>query len=307
MRVIEFDKLGSEKIDASGITIGAFDGVHIGHREIFRTLTSLCAKSKVRAAAITFQPLPREVFGETQKKIAILSFEERKRRIAACGVEILVVINFSREFAKQTGEEFMARVRAGLSPKLMVVGHDFGFGKGKRDDIDWLTRYCKKHGIELDVVKAVKEGGKIISSSRIRELLNDGDLEEAGRLMGEPYKLEGKVIQGHHRGKELGVATANLNWKKELMVPTGIYIAWACFDHKRWPAVVNIGFNPTFSDQQLSIEAHLLGFHEELYGRTLRLALLKKIRNEIKFENVEDLVGQIKKDIAAAKNFLGVK
>jgi len=307
MRVIDFDQLASAGIPASGITIGAFDGVHLGHREIFRALTGLCAQRKVRSVAITFQPLPREVFGATQKKIAILSFEERKRRIATCGIDILVVIHFTREFAGQSGGEFMAKVRAGLHPRLMVVGHDFSFGRGKKDDLNWLSKYCARYGIELKVLKAVKRAGEIVSSSRIRTLLNRGELEAAARFLGEPYKLEGTVVRGHHRGKGLGIATANLSWKKELMVPTGIYAAWACYNHERWPAVVNIGYNPTFGDQQLSIEAHLLGFTKDLYGKTLRLSLLKKIRDEKKFENVEDLVGRIKKDIAVAKAHLGVK
>jgi riboflavin kinase/FMN adenylyltransferase len=307
MRVIDFHRLGSERTTASGITIGAFDGVHLGHRRIFQTLTSLSAENKLKPAAITFQPLPREVFGETQKKIAILSFEERKRRIAGCGIELLVVINFTREFARQTGDEFMAKVRAGLRPGLMVVGHDFSFGKGKKNDLAWLRAYCEKFGIVLKVVDAVKKEGEVVSSSRIRALLNAGRMELAADLLGEPYQLEGRVVRGHHRGKDLGFATANLAWKKELLVPTGIYIAWACFDEQRWPAVVNIGFNPTFGDQELSIEAHLLGFKKELYGRSLRLALLKKIRDEKKFEKVEELQSQIRQDIETAKSFLGVK
>jgi len=306
MRIIEYEKLQPGELPSCGLTIGAFDGVHMGHREIFATLTSLCRQKKLTPAAITFQPLPREVFGEQQKKIAILSFDERKHRIENCGIEALVVIRFSREFAKQTGDEFMTRVRETLNPKLMVVGHDFSFGKGKNDDIKWFQKYCDRFGIALSALEAVARRGEIVSSSRIRNLLSAGDLEAATALLTEPYQLEGEVVQGHHRGKDLGFATANLSWKKELMVPPGIYIAWAGFNHDRWPTVANIGFNPTFGDQELSIEAHLLGFSEELYGRTLRLALLKKIRDEIKFENVEELVAQIKKDIATAKSFLGV-
>jgi len=305
--IIEYDKLKPGQISASGITIGAFDGVHLGHRKVFQILTAFCAKKNLQSVAITFQPLPREVFGESQKKIAILSFEERKRRIAGCGVDALVVIHFSREFAKQTGDEFMARVRETLNPGLMVVGHDFSFGRGKGNDIDWLGKYGARYRIELKVVDAVKVEGRPVSSSRIRKLLNAGKLEAAAKLLGEPYTLEGEVIRGHHRGKELGFATANLTWKKELLVPTGIYAAWAWFDGGRWPAAVNIGFNPTFGDQELAIEAHLLGFSDDLYGKPLRLALVKRIRNEIKFENVEDLVKQVGQDIQNIKLSLGVK
>jgi len=307
MQTKNYEKLSPGEVTKAAITIGAFDGVHIGHRAVFKTLTTLAKRKKLVSVAITFQPLPREVFGETQKKIAILSFEERKRRIAECGVELLVVVDFDKKFAAQTGEEFMADMRSKLNPELMVVGHDFSFGKGKNADLIWLEKYCRSNRIGLEVVEAVMSGGKAISSSRIRRLLGDGELEQASKILGEPYKLDGEVVAGHHRGKDLGFATANLDWKKELLVPSGVYVAWACFDSERWPAVVNIGFNPTFGDQELAIEAHLLGFSQDLYGRKLRLALLKKIRDEIKFENVEDLIGQIKKDILTAKKYLGVK
>lgn len=307
MRVIAYDKLRPGHEPASAITIGAFDGVHIGHRAVFKKLTALAKRKKLLSAAITFQPLPREVFGETQKKIAILSFEERKRRIADCGVSLLAVIDFNKKFAAQTGEQFMSDLRQKLNPQLMVVGHDFSFGKGKNADLKWLKKYCNSNRIGLEVVDAVMSGGEPISSSRIRKLLNEGRMEQAQKILGEPYKLDGEVVSGHHRGKHLGFATANLRWKKELLVPSGVYAAWACFDSERRPAVVNIGYNPTFGDQELAIEAHLLGFSKDLYGSKLRLALLKKLRDEIKFENVDDLVGQIRKDIVSAKKFLGVK
>jgi len=307
MKVIEFEKLKAGEISRSAFTVGAFDGVHLGHREIFRRLVAGARQKKLTPLAITFQPLPREVFGKKQGAIAILSSEERKRRIESCGIKALLVINFTRAFAKKSAKDFMDEVREKLNPELMVIGHDFRFGKEKSADESWIKKYCGRFGMELKVVNAVRIDGQPVSSSRIRALLKAGELEAVTRVSGEPYQLEGEVVAGHHRGKKMGVATANLIWKKELLVPTGIYVAWAGFNREPWPAVINIGYSPTFGDKQLGIEAHLLGFSRELYGKNLRLSLLKRLRDEIKFPDVPALTDQIKKDIAEAKAWLGIK
>jgi len=307
MQVVDFDQLEAGAFLSTAITIGAFDGVHLGHREIFRTLVQLAKARKLLPTAITFQPLPREVLGENNGKIAILSFEERKRRIAGCGIELLAVVNFTKKFAQKSAEEFMEEVRTKLNPHLLVVGYDFRFGKDKTADHTWLENYCQKNAIELKIISALEIEGKPVSASRIRELLKEGEMEKVNQLLGEPYQLEGKVIHGHHRGKEMGFATANISWKKELLVPTGVYIARVAYNDRWYPAVVNIGYNPTFGDKELAIEAHLLDFAEELYNKTIRVMLLRRLRDEIKFENVDLLVEQIKKDIAQAREYFQKK
>jgi len=307
MQVIDFDQLEVGAFLSTAITIGAFDGVHLGHREIFRTLVQLAKAEKLLPCAITFQPLPREVLGENNGRIAILSFEERKRRIASLGIELLVVVNFTRKFAQMEAEKFMELVRAKLNPHLIVVGYDFRFGKDKSADHSWLEDYCSRNAIELKVIPALEVEGEPVSASRIRALLKAGELEKVNQLLGEPYQLEGKVIHGHHRGKEMGFATANISWKKELLVPTGVYIARVAYNHRWYPAVVNIGYNPTFGDKELAIEAHLLDFSEELYRKTIRIMLLRRLRDELKFENVDLLVEQIKKDIARAREYFQKK
>ncbi len=307
MQVVKLDELEAGAFLSTALTIGAFDGVHLGHREIFKTLTSLARARKLLPTAITFQPLPREVLGNNNGKLAILSFDERKRRIEACGIELLVVVNFDKAFAQRSAEDFMDEVRAKLSPHLIVVGHDFRFGKDKSADHAWLEKYCQKYSIELKVISAFLMDGEPVSASRIRKLLKQGKLEEANQLLGEPYQLEGEVVHGHHRGKEMGFATANISWNKELLIPTGVYIARACFNDEKYPAVVNIGYNPTFGDKDLSIEAHLLDFSGDLYRKRLRIYLLKRLRDEIKFDSVDRLAEQIKKDIKKAKEYLGLK
>jgi len=307
MRVRKFERLKPGSVKACAITIGAFDGVHLGHRKIFRTLIGLTKKRKLLASAITFQPLPREIFNNEGSGIAILSFEERKRRIEQAGIELLVVVDFNLKFAQKGAEEFMEELRAKLNPRLIVVGHDFRFGSGKSADERWLRKYCQKMRIELKVVPAVKLGSELVSSSRIRSELKAGNLEKANQLLGEPYQLEGRVIYGHHRGKRLGFATANLSWRKEPLVPRGVYVARVFFNQRLYPSVVNIGFNPTFGDKELNIEAHLLDFKGELHGKTLKISLLKFLRSEKKFEKAEDLVVQIRKDIKRARAYLGLR
>ena len=307
MKVLDWDRLKPGGLKNTALTIGAFDGVHLGHREIFRQLVEVSKKRSLVPVAITFQPLPREVFGKKQGAIAILSFEERKRRIELCGIEKLVVVRFSREYAKVSALDFMEQVRKKLDPRMLVIGHDFRLGKRKSAGESWLRRYCEKNGIELKVVRAVRAEGAVVSSSRIRELLKEGELEKVSRIMALPYQLEGKVVSGHHRGKALGFATANLAWEKELLVPTGIYIGWAYFNHKKFPAAINIGYNPTFGDTDLRIEAHLIGFSGRLYGKKLTLSLLKRLRGEIKFKSIDALREQIQKDVEETRRFLGVK
>jgi len=307
MRVRKFETLKPGSLKACALTIGAFDGVHLGHRKIFKTLISLAKKRKLLASAITFQPLPREVFNNERRGIAILSFEERKKRIEQAGIELLVVVDFNLKFAQKSAGEFMDELRRKLNPKLIVIGHDFRFGSKKTADECWLRSYCGKMGIELKVVSAVKVRGELVSSSRIRSLLKEGDLERANQLLGEPYQLEGRVIFGHHRGKKLGFATANLSWSKEPLVPKGVYVARVFYNQRLYPAVVNIGFNPTFGDKKLNIEAHLLDFKGELYGKRLKISLLKFLRAEEKFERIEDLVVQIKKDIKRARAYLRMR
>jgi riboflavin kinase/FMN adenylyltransferase len=300
MKIIDFNTIEEGSFKDSAVTIGNFDGVHLGHREIISRVIDHAQKFKVPSVVITFDPHPREVIIRGNKVPAIFPFSERIRLISKIGADYLVKINFTPEFASQTGEEFLGRLAARLHPRVLVIGHDFRFGKGRQGGEGFLKNASQDFGFELEVVPAVEYEGEPVSSSRIRALVADGDLRMAGRLLAGPFSLQGEVIQGHGRGKGLGFATANLKWETTLIPPDGVYAANAYWNGHRYPAVVNIGDNPTFGDQAVSIEAHIMGFSGDLYEKFMRLDLIERLRGEIKFDSPEQLTEQIKKDVEKA-------
>jgi len=304
MEVLDFETIPPGQLAASALTIGNFDGVHLGHRAIIAKVLAHAARLQAPAAALTFQPHPREVIFRGQRVPAILPFSERARLIAELGVALLVKVNFTPAFAGRTAADFVSDLVAKFHPGMVVIGHDFRFGQGREGDENFLRQAGSRLGFSVEAVPAVEVEGKPVSSSRIRALIQAGEMRRVRRLLGAPFPLEGEVAPGHGRGKGLGFATANLRWSAELIPPDGVYAAVAEAETERFPAVVNIGTNPTFGDQAVSIEAHLLGFQGELYSRRLRLAFYHRLRGEIKFSSAEALVAQIREDVDRAKEIL---
>ncbi|MFO8058194.1 MAG: bifunctional riboflavin kinase/FAD synthetase [bacterium] len=304
MEILNFNQVPQGFLPASAVTIGNFDGVHIGHRAIIKQVLEFSSEHRVSSVVITFDPHPREVIYKGQEVPAILTFSERARLIRELGVDYLVKVDFTPEFASREADWFVEEVVAMLSPRLVVVGHDFRFGKGRKGDAELLGRAGRRFGFSVVSVPAVEVLGKPVSSTRIRGLVQAGEMGRAHLLLGEPFNIHGKVIHGHGRGKDVGFATANLSWKNRLIPPEGVYAAVACWDGQRCPAVVNIGANPTFNDRAISIEAHIMGFSGDLYDRNIRLALYQRLRGEIKFESAEALAEQIKKDVQKARQIL---
>jgi len=304
MKILRLSEVPANRLRASGLTIGTFDGVHRGHRAIFRRLLAQARKLQVPTVALTFDPHPREVLGKQKHVPDIVPFPGRCRLIEEIGVDYLVWERFTRRLAGRSPGNFMDEVVAKFHPRVMVVGHDFSFGKGRVGDEAWLRRYGRERGFRVIALHPVKVGREVVSSSRIRELISQGQMERAGRLLGLPFLMEGRVIHGHHRGKRLGFSTANLHWQAELIPPDGVYVARAEWRGSWYPAVANIGTNPTFHDQKLAFEVHLLDFHRRLYGQRLRVAFLKRLRGEMTFPSAKALVRQIQQDIRRARRCL---
>jgi len=304
MKILKLSQIKSHRLGASALTIGTFDGVHRGHRAIFARLLSQAQKLQVPAAAITFDPHPREVVGKQNHVPDIVPFAERIRLIADLGMDYLVWERFTKRLAARSPQSFMDEVVAKLHPRIMVVGHDFSFGKGREGDEAWLRQYGREHGFHVIALKPVKVGRETISSSRIRVLISQGEMERAGRLIGLPFTVEGRVIHGHHRGRKLGFSTANLHWQAALIPPDGVYVARVEWRGNWYPALANIGTNPTFHDEKLAFEVHLLDFHRRLYGQTLRVAFLKRLRPEMTFPSSKALIRQITKDVSAGRRYL---
>jgi riboflavin kinase/FMN adenylyltransferase len=262
------------------VAIGTFDGVHRGHRAAIEAAVA----SGLRSAVVTFTPHPRTVLGYEVQLIS--SLERRIELIEALGPDDLVVLEFTPELARREPEEFVAEVLDPLGTRIVVAAESFRFGKGRRGDLALL----RERGLEVKEVPLV-EG---VSSTRIRELLREGDVAAAARLLGRPPELEGPVVGGDQRGGTLGFPTANLAPDPALLVPAhGIY-AGAALGHR---AAISIGVNPHYGGRERRVEAFLLDFHDDLYGRTLRIELWKKLREERAFASEEDLIRQISRDV----------
>lgn len=304
MERVEFEKIPGGFFAASVVTVGNFDGVHLGHRRIISTAVEKARDLDVPSAVITFDPHPWEVVNRGQIMPSIFPLEERARRISELGVDCLVKVNFTPEFASCPAGTFVSEMAEKLSPRVVVIGYDFRFGRGREGNEEFLRREGEKLGFEVVSVPVVSVMDKPVSSTRIRGLIQAGEMRRARRLLGAPFQIDGEVIKGHGRGKGLGFATANLRWETRLIPPEGVYAAVALWNGERFPAVVNIGSNPTFGDSAVSIEAHIMGFSGDLYAKRIRIELYRRLRGEVRFDSPEALADQIKKDVEKARQTL---
>jgi riboflavin kinase / FMN adenylyltransferase len=269
------------------VAIGTFDGVHRGHREVIRGADTV----------LTFDPHPLAVIHPEATPKLISTFNVKRDLIAGLGVDELVVIPFDRGFSSQTAEEFVRDVLIDrLAAEQVSVGENFRFGKRAKGTPEFL----QEHGeFETRVVPLVEAAGETISSSHIRGLVAAGEVGPAAEFLGGPFLFEGEVVPGDRRGHELGIPTANIVPDERFVVPShGVYAAWA----HGYPAAVNVGVRPTFeTGRGLLVEAHLIDFDGDLYGQTLRIAFIERLRGEKRFESVEDLVAQMNRDVDEAK------
>ena len=270
------------------IAIGTFDGVHLGHREVIRGNDTV----------LTFDPHPMSVIHPEATPKLVMPFSIKRDLIAGLGVEELVVIPFDGELASRSAEEFVEDELLGrLGAGSVSVGENFRFGKGAKGTPEFLA-----DRLETRVVPLVEAKGETVSSSHIRGLVAAGEVKQAAEFLGGPFLLEGEVVQGDGRGRELGMPTANIVPDDTLVTPGhGVYAAWA---HGH-PAAVNVGVRPTFdTGRGLLVEAYLLDFDSDLYGETLRIAFIERMRGEKRFESVDALVEQMRRDVEQARSLL---
>jgi riboflavin kinase/FMN adenylyltransferase len=287
MKVTALDEVASDPGRSRRVAIGTFDGVHRGHREVIRGSDTV----------LTFEPHPVAVVNPDAAPKVLTPFPIKEDLIAGLGVDELVVIPFDREFASREAEDFVAGVLVGqLNAAHVSVGENFRFGKGARGDAEFLR---SRDEFETRVVPLVEVAGETVSSSHIRGLVSAGEVATAADFLGGPFLFEREVVHGDHRGRELGMPTANLVPDDRTIVPGhGVYAAWA---HGR-PAAVNVGVRPTFeTGRGLLVEAHLIDFEGDLYGQELRVAFLERMRGEKRFESAEELVQQMHRDVERAR------
>lgn len=293
------------------LTIGSFDGIHLGHQALIRGLVNEAHPRHFRAAVVTFFPHPSVVLRGPLRgpSFYINTPEEKAELLAGLGVDVTVTHPFNRDVANITAADFMKQLQAALDFKELWCGADFAFGHNREGTVAWLKDYGGKHGFKVRVIEPVLLGGEAISSSRVRRALADGNVGEAADCLGRPFQLTGVVVEGSRRGRTIGIPTANLQiWDEQAYPAHGVYACRAWIAGERSEvinAVTNIGLRPTFeTEARPTIEAHLLDFDRDLYGQTLRLDFVARLRPEQKFSGIDELVAQIRRDIAQARQVL---
>lgn len=290
----------------SHVTIGNFDGVHLGHQKLFDHVVARSRQDQGTSVAVTFDPHPLKVL--SPQGIRLISTTAQKiELIERAGIDVLVIIPFSRDVAVTTAEEFVDQVllhRLGM--RDLVVGYDYAMGKGRQGDTDFLQRQGKDKGFSVLVMPAHFEKGALVSSTRIRELVAAGKMRDVRRLLGRYYQIRGDVQWGRQRGgKLLGFPTANLNLSEEDLCPKrGVYVTQVTYDGRQYGGVSNIGYNPTFEGTSLVAETHIFDFNADIYGRPLKINLLRHLRGEIAFDGPDALARQIRRDIQVAQQVL---
>jgi len=284
------------------VTLGNFDGVHLGHQRIFKKVKEEARKIGGESVVITFEPHPLKILSPAQCPPLLTPFKKKMMFIAETGVDKVLCIQFTMAFAWLSPPEFVNSILAGkVGAKKILVGYNYRFGKEKSGDVDSLKENCARFGIEVEVVEALIVDDAIVSSSKIRDLIGNGEVEKASKLMGRDYPVIGRVIEGAKRGHTLGIPTANLEMTEELYPKPGVYAVRVNLHGQCFNGLANIGFNPTFNANAVSLEVHILNFDREIYGEDLQVCFTKRIRDEIRFTSIEMLIEQIRKDIEWAK------
>jgi riboflavin kinase/FMN adenylyltransferase len=288
---------------ASAVALGAFDGIHLGHRAILGTAVAEARRAGLSAVACTFDRHPMEVLQPERAPLPITTLDERLELIGETGIDTTVVVAFTPAVAAVEAEAFVRDVLVDtLKAREIVVGFNHRFGRGARGDAQLLERLAGPLGFRAHIVPALMVDGVTVSSSEIRGALQRGDLPVATRLLGRHYSICGTIVQGAGRGRTLGFPTANVSTDRPLGLPAGVYVCQVVIGPSPHQAVVNVGVRPTFGETELAIEAHIIDFAGDLYGERVKLIFLRRLREERKFPSVDDLRRQIALDVAAARH-----
>jgi len=285
------------------ITIGNFDGVHLGHREILRRVVAIARKNGWKAAAVTFDPHPTKLVAPAEAPHLLTTPDQRAKTIEELGIEEVLIVPFTHEVANLSPEEFVGDLLVDkLNARAVVVGDNFRFGHRAAGDVQTLEELGAKHSFETEIVEAVVRRNRVISSTAIRRLIAAGEVSLACRMLGRPYSLEGGVVHGEGRGSKQTVPTLNLDTKAEVLPKTGVYVTRTRErgSASEWPSITNVGFRPTFSGQRLTVETYLLSSIHGAPPELISVEFLRWVREERKFESPEKLKNQILRDVERA-------
>lgn len=288
------------------LTIGNFDGVHLGHQALLQRLTAYARKVALPAAVLTFEPHPREYFAPDSAPARLSSLREKLVLLQGYGVDQVYVCRFNAGFAALTAEQFIERILVrGLSVRHLIIGDDFRFGKGRGGDFAMLRAAGREYRFGLDAMHTVSLGDERMSSSAVRDCLEAGDLEHAARLLGRPYCIAGRVLHGDKIGRQLGFATANIQLKRFRVALSGVFaVTVDGIGETRRQGVASLGVRPTINSAgKPTLEVHLFDFDADIYGAHLTVNFLHKLRDEKKYDSLDALKAQIARDVEAAKGY----
>lgn len=287
------------------VTIGNFDGVHLGHRALIREALDKSRRLHLPCVVVTFWPHPLKVLADRHAPPQLTSRLERLRLLGGLGVDVILELPFDRRLATFSPEDFVRAVLLPLGCRELVIGYDFSLGKGRAGGPDVLAALGRTYGFEVEQVPPVMVHDAVVSSSRMRDLLRAGEVWELQAVAGRFHAITGAVEHGHGRGRELGFPTINVAVREGIMLPRdGVYATWAAAARRIWPSVTNIGCNPTFGNDRVTVECHLLDVRLDLYERDITLHFVQRLREERRFASGEELAARISKDVRLARGIL---
>ncbi|MDA8082119.1 MAG: bifunctional riboflavin kinase/FAD synthetase [Nitrospiraceae bacterium] len=309
MRLItDLKDLQQQRYDRSILTLGNFDGLHRGHQELINMVITRARETGAVSMVVTFRPHPLKILCPEKCPPLISIYEEKIKLIGDLGIDVLVKIPFTLEFAGMAPEAFVRDVLCHmLGAREIFVGANYRFGRERKGTVQTLSDLGRECGFIVREVEQISFGGEVISSTKIRQLLKDGEVGHAARLLGRDYAITGVVVRGDGRGRTLGFPTANIAPKHAIIPSHGVYAVRLYVREMFYDGIANIGVRPTFDKQILSIEANLFDFNEDIYGEEISVYFLEKIRDEKKFGSVDELVSQIRQDVEAARRSHGAR
>ncbi len=290
------------------LTIGVFDGVHLGHKHLISQLKEHARQQDLLSGVVTFRQHPQQVLSPQTNPPFLIDITEKNTLLKNEGVEAIIVLSFTREIAQLSARQFLSLLKKYLRMRWLVIGPDFVLGRDREGNADTLRLIGQDMNFSVTVIPHIMINGEVVSSTAIRKALADGDMEKVHNLVGHPFSLHGRVTPGAGRGAELGFPTANLDVDPQKALPVdGIYATRAYIDSQTYQSVTNIGKRPTFGDSQRLVEVYILNYHSNLYNHELKIDFIQRLRNEKRFATVEELKRQITKDVEQGRTILNAK